>query len=294
MFSKTLAILSGVFLFLSGASPAAAAIPRPSGYVTDEAGLLTADQIASLNRELAEYEGRTSNQIVVLTVKSLDGQDIESYSIAVAEAWKPGQKGKDNGAILLVAPNEHKVRIEAGYGLEGVLTDAKSSEIIRNVIAPRFKTGDYYGGITEAVSAMEAVIANEFTAQDKIQEQAQSLLPIILMLLFFAGLVGLIHWTAGAMTGAVLSGGLQAITGSAGMGLFPAILLGFVLGALSPIFVRFFFGIFNGPSGGGWSGRSGWGGGGFGGGIGGFSGGGFGGFSGGGGGFGGGGASGSW
>jgi len=163
-----------------------AAIPQPAGYVTDLAGVLTAQQIASLNQSLSDYEQRTSNQIVVLIVKSLEGQDIESYSIAVAEAWKVGQKHKDNGTILLIAPSERKVRIEVGYGLEGVLTDAKSAEIIRNILAPRFRSGDYYGGITDAVSAMETVIAGEFTASRNDHQPVQSLLLIILLLLLFA------------------------------------------------------------------------------------------------------------
>jgi len=279
-------------LFIGALTTAHAAIPQPAGYVTDLAGLLTPQQIASLGQALSDYEQRTSNQIVVLTVKSLDGQDIESYSIAVAEAWKAGQKHKDNGAILLIAPNERNVRIEVGYGLEGVLTDAKSAEIIRNILAPHFRSGDYYGGITGAVSAMEAVIGGEFASEQHNPQQIQSLIPIILMLLFLAGLVGLIHWTAGAITGALLAGGLQALTGSVAFGLISAVLLGLLLGAIAPFFLKLFFYSLGAPMGGGrWNSRSGYGGfGGFG--DGGFGGGG--GFSGGGGGFGGGGASGSW
>jgi len=281
-----LAILFAIGTF----APVWAAVPQPAGYVTDEAGILTPQQIASLDRALSEYEQRTSNQIVVLTVKSLEGQDIESYSIAVAEAWKAGQKHKDNGAILIVAPNEHRVRIEVGYGLEGVLTDARSAEIIRNILAPRFRSGDYDGGITEAVSAMEAVIGGEFTAEQKAPEQVQSFFPILVMLLFFAGLIGLIHWSAGAIAGGFLAGGFKMLAGLAGIGLIPAVILGLLFGAVAPFFLKLFFGFYGGPmGGGGWSGRSGFGG--FGGGLGG---GGFGGFSGGGGGFGGGGASGRW
>jgi uncharacterized protein len=241
-----------------------------------------------LDQALSEYEQRTTNQIVVLTVKSLEGQDIESYSIAVAEAWKAGQKHKDNGAILIVAPNERKVRIEVGYGLEGVLTDAKSAQIIRNILAPRFREKNYYAGITAAVSEMEAVIGGEFSSDRNIEEPAPSLFPIIFMLLFAAGLAGLIHWIAGAVTGGLLAGGLQLFAGLGGIGLIPAVLLGLLIGGLAPFFLNLLFGFYGGAMGGGrWSGRSGFGGfgtGGFGGG----------GFSGGGGGFGGGGASGSW
>ncbi len=286
-------LLTGL-LFIGVITTTHAAIPQPTGSVTDLAGLLTPQEIASLDQALADYEQRTSNQIVVLTVKSLEGQDIESYSIAVAEAWKAGQKHKDNGVILLIAPNERKVRIEVGYGLEGVLTDAKSAEIIRNILLPHFPSGDYYGGITDAVSAMEAVIRGEFTAERHNPQPLQSLIPIILMLLFLSGLIGLIHWTAGAATGALLAGGLQAVTGLAGIGLTRAVFFGLMLGAIAQVFLKFFFGPFDRPpSGGIWSSRSGFGGlGGFGG----VGGGGFGGSRGfsGGGGFGGGGASGSW
>jgi len=268
-----------------------AAVPQPTGYVTDEAGLLTTQQIASLEEKLSDYERQTSNQIVVLTVKSLEGQDIESYSMAVAEAWKAGQKHKDNGAILVVAPNERKVRIEVGYGLEGVLTDAKSAQIIRNILVPRFQAGDYYAGINGAVAAMEAVIGGEFTSERKTPEPIESFFPILIMLLFFAGLIGLIHWAAGAVTGGLLAGGFKMLAGLGGIGLIPAVVLGILFGAVAPFFLKLFFGFYGGPMGGGrWSGRSGFGGfGGFGGGFGGGVG-----FSGGGGGFGGGGASGRW
>jgi len=275
-----------------GTAAALAAVPKPSGYVTDDAGLLTPQQISSLDQSLADYEQRTSNQLIVLTVKSLDGQDIESYSIAVAEAWKPGQKGRDNGAILVVAPNEHKVRIEVGYGLEGVLTDAQSAEIIRNILAPHFRAGDYYGGIVAAIAAMEAVIGGEFTAERQTRAPVTSFLPMLLLLLFVAGLVGLIHWMAGAATGAVLAGGLQSLAGLGGLGMIPAVAVGLLLGAIAPFLLKLLFSAYGGPVGGGsWNSRSGFGG------FGGFGGGGFGGgggFSGGGGGFGGGGASGSW
>ncbi len=292
-----LTCLLAACVVIGGPSTTRAAIPQPAGYVTDEAGLLTPQQIATLTHALAEYEQRTSNQIVVLTVKSLEGRDIESYSIAVAEAWKAGHKQKDNGAILLIAPNERKVRIEVGYGLEGVLTDARSAEIIRNILAPHFRSGDYDGGIAGAVSAMEAVIGGEFSAGRTIRQPALPLLPILLMLLFLAGLIGFIHWTAGAATGAVFAGGLQALAGAGGFGLIPAVVLGLLLGALAPFVLTLLSSSVGSPTGGGrWSGRSGYGGfGAFGGG--GFGGGGFGGgggFAGGGGGFGGGGASGSW
>jgi uncharacterized protein len=184
------------------------------------------------------------------------------------------------------------VRIEVGYGLEGVLTDAKSAQIIRNILVPRFQAGDYYGGINGAVSAMEAVIGEEFTGERKDREPVQSFFPILVMLLFFAGLIGLIHWTAGAVAGGFLAGGFKMLAGLGGIGLIPAVVLGFLLGAVAPFFLKLFFGFYGGPVGGGrWSGRSGFGG------FGGFGGGGFGGgggFSGGGGGFGGGGASGRW
>src|SRR5919109_359798 len=131
-------------------------VPALRGHVNDYAGILSAGAVQRLEQSLAEFERSDSTQIVVLTVPSLEGDSLEEFSIRVAEAWRIGQAGKDNGAILLVAKEERKVRIEVGRGLEGKLTDLVSGRIIRGEITPRFKAGDFDGGGVGRVIAIEA------------------------------------------------------------------------------------------------------------------------------------------
>jgi uncharacterized protein len=121
----------------------------------DRANLLSPGVRESLERSLSQYESQTGHQIVVHTTPSLEGLAIEDYSIQIAEAWKVGQKGLDNGVILTVAPNEHKLRIEVGYGLEGVLPDAIAARIIRDEITPRFRSSQMEAGIVAGVRAIE-------------------------------------------------------------------------------------------------------------------------------------------
>ncbi len=134
--------------------------------VHDDAHILKQETIDALEQRLKAYEDSTSNQIAILTVTSLDGEVLEEYSLKVAEAWKLGQKDKDNGVLLLIAVNDHKMRIEVGHGLEGVLTDAHSNRIIRNEMTPNFRNSDYDVGITAAVDAMIKSIGGEYSAED--------------------------------------------------------------------------------------------------------------------------------
>jgi uncharacterized protein len=134
--------------------------------VHDDAHVLKQETIDRLEKKLAQYEDSTSNQIAILIVSSLDGESIEDYSIKVAEAWKLGKKNKDNGVLLLIAVEDHNMRIEVGEGLEGVLTDAISSRIIRNEMAPHFRRGDYDSGITAAMDGIIKAIGGEYTADD--------------------------------------------------------------------------------------------------------------------------------
>lgn len=152
MFFKPAAVLSLLLALSLGA--VAFEVPELKTRVTDLSGTLTSNEKTSLEARLQELETTDSTQIAVLIIPSLEGESLESYSIRVVEAWKLGQKGKDNGALLLIALNDRKVRIEAGYGLEQVLTDLKSGRIIRNEITPRFKAGDYYGGIDAGITAI--------------------------------------------------------------------------------------------------------------------------------------------
>lgn len=139
---------------------AASNVPYLTGRVTDNAEILSASMSKSLTERLKAHEDRTGNQIAVLTVPSLEGESIEGYAEAVFKEWKLGQKGKDNGILLVVAPQDRRMRIEVGYGLEGVLPDSAAGSIIRNVITPKFKVGDYNGGVEAGVSAIIMVLEN--------------------------------------------------------------------------------------------------------------------------------------
>lgn len=135
---------------------------RPKGRVSDYVGLLTDEQIGMLNAKLQQFEERTTNQIAVAIFKSLEEENLEDFSIRLAEKWKIGTRGRDNGVILLIFLEDRKLRIEVGYGLEGALTDAIASSIIRNDIAPRFRLGDYYGGIESGVERIMEATTGEY------------------------------------------------------------------------------------------------------------------------------------
>src|ERR1700689_3032559 len=131
---------------------AATNFPPLTGRVVDQANILSPVTVADLERKLADLEQKSRIQLVVATVSSLDGEEIEPYANGLFRAWKLGDAKDNNGALLLIAPKERRVRIEVGYGLEGTLTDAVSSIIISNAIAPRFKAGDFNGGVTRGVA----------------------------------------------------------------------------------------------------------------------------------------------
>lgn len=154
------ALLVGLALCLSAS--AALKFPPLTGRVVDDAGILSANTRAQLTQMLDAQEQATTNQVVVATVKSLQGDEIRDYGYQLGRYWKLGQKGKDNGVLLLVAPNEHKVSIEVGYGLEGTLTDLLSHEIIQNRILPAFKQGDYDGGVTAGTQAILQVLGGSY------------------------------------------------------------------------------------------------------------------------------------
>lgn len=142
--------------------------------VMDTAGVLSGQQYSELDSYLRNLSRNTSVQIVVLTVNSLNGESIESYSMKHAEAWQLGKKGVDNGALLVVAMEEHDVRIETGYGTEGVLTDAKCARILRNVIIPEFKKGNYGEGIILGVKNMAGVITSDSSlVSESVMEETE-------------------------------------------------------------------------------------------------------------------------
>ncbi len=144
----------GACLAVAAPLQAAPSFPALTGRVVDEAGILSADAQAQLTSMLAQQEQQTHVQVVVATVKSLQGYPIEDYGYQLGRHWGIGQKGTNNGAILLIAPAEHKIRIEVGYGLEGQLTDAQSKVIIDRIITPAFKRGDYDQGVIDGTTAI--------------------------------------------------------------------------------------------------------------------------------------------
>jgi len=273
------------------ASPAAALdVPPFTGQIVDAAHLLPADLAASLSVELEAHERRTGNQVAVLTLPSLQGEPLEEFSHRVATTWKLGQKGTDNGVLILVVPGDRKVRIEVGYGLEGTLTDARSSRIIREEMLPKFRAGDYAGGVAAGVKAVLGTIEGTYTAPTRNGRDTLSTAGGPRGIFFLAVAVGLltaaILWSQGTAKGS-LSGSIMAFLLAHSTGLLLAI--------AAALIVMIFLLLLMMASGGGRRparGSGGWGGGSFGE----FSGGGGwgGGFSGGGGSFGGGGASGSW
>src|ERR1700680_4896466 len=143
------------------AAAADVAVPPLSGRVVDQTGTLSSGDIASLTQTLKDLEARKGSQLAVLIVPTTAPETIEQYSIRVAEAWKIGRKKIDDGALLVVAKDDRKLRIEVGYGLEGALTDVTAKRIIDEVITPKFKNGDFAGGISAGVDRIIRVIAGE-------------------------------------------------------------------------------------------------------------------------------------
>jgi len=281
-------------------------IPFLSGRIVDEANLLTPDARQRIEPKLAAFEQRTGAQVVVLTIESLQGDPIEDFTIRVAQTWKLGQQGKDNGAIFLIAKEERQMRIEVGYGLEPELTDAESGRILDNIVRPAFRQGDFAGGIEQGVDAILAALGGaEVPAEPAVPVPTQVPAGFKLILIFVLATFSLIAVTAGGCQSWFLYLFLMPFYLAFGSAVFPAFGFAPVIAwiVLFPI-LKAIFGRSGGSrrfaSRGGWGGPfwgGGFGGGGFGG-RGGFGGGfgsgGGGGFSGGGGRFGGGGASGSW
>lgn len=283
-------ILLFILLFLLPAAAHALDVPQLQGRVNDYAGILSPQGKSAVERELAALEQSDSTQVVVLTVPTLQGASLEEFSIRVAEAWRIGQKGLDNGAILLVAKAERKIRIEVGRGLEGKLTDLVSGRIIRDRIAPRFKAGDFDGGILAGVQAVGQVVRGEYQAKgEALRHARKSAPPIYAFLIFLLVAVVFLGSISRILGGVAGAAGLPLVAWFLYPGLTLVLLAGLaVAGFVLGLVVTLLFGGgggFGGPFFGGWyGGGGGWGG----------SSGGDGGFSGGGGDFGGGGASGEW
>ena len=274
-----------------GAASADVAVPPLTGRVVDLTGTLSSGDIAALTQTLKSLESRKGSQIAVLIVPTTQPESIEQYSIRAAEAWKIGRKKIDDGALLVVAKNDHRLRIEVGYGLEGSLTDVTSRRIIDEVMAPRFKSGDFAGGISAGIDRIIGVAGGEpLPAPIRPQQDSDFVShidpfnPFLIVAVIVVGAI--FRGVLGRLFGSLATGGLvAAIFWFAAASLALSMISGMIA------FLITLFGDAMTSSGGAGRGR-GWVGGGYSGGIGGSSDGG--GFSGGGGSFGGGGASGSW
>ncbi len=174
--------------------------PPLTGRVVDAAHVLAAGTLAALDAKLAAQEAKATDQLVVATVPSLQGTSIEDYANRLFRTWQIGQAKKNNGVLLLVAPNERKVRIEVGYGLEGILTDAVSATIIRNAIVPAFKSGDMAAGIVKGTDAILEILnldpdeakarAKKLESSDWTEEEVDNLIFLAVMVIF----MGFIIW----------------------------------------------------------------------------------------------------
>lgn len=155
-------------------------VPSIKDPVTDLTNTLSAEHYQQLRSQILQFEDSTSNQLVLLMIPSLDGGEIRDYGIQVLEKNKIGQKGKDNGILLLVVKDDRKVSIEVGYGLEGVLTDAVCNQIIRNEILPQFRDGNYYEGISSAVASLVLVTKGEYTSDRKSKRKQSDWFSVII------------------------------------------------------------------------------------------------------------------
>jgi uncharacterized protein len=290
-------------LLLTAAAFAQDTVPVPalSSPVTDLTQTLTPDQRAALDSRLRAYEAEKGTQIAVLIVPTTQPESIEQYSIRVADQWKIGRQGADDGVILLVAKNDRTVRIEVGTGLEGAVPDVLANRIISQVIVPRFREGDFAGGINEAITRITALLEGEALPEPERRSSRGpegvggigNALPVLLMFVFIGS--GILRGMLGRVGGASATAGIAGVL----MWLLTSVLAISIFAAV----IAFVFSLISGGGGGGFGGgrrgwtnrrRGGWMGGGLGGGWGGGGLGGGGGWSGGGGGFSGGGASGRW
>ena len=287
------ALLMLLFVCLTSSSALAIEVPALKGRVNDYAGLLSGATISQLDTVLVNLESTDSTQIVVLTIPSLDGDSLEDFSLRVAEKWKVGRGKIDNGALLVIARDERKLRIEVGYGLEGVLTDSVSGQIIRNIITPHFRQGNFNQGVIDGVGAMIATVKGEYRPSAARQEPGKGggdlggLITSLVFIFFFFGSMFKKNKLLAAAIGGLFSplAGFF-LFGMSGLALLALIFIGIVGGLVASSMASASSGRNSGsrsggfyvPTGGGFGGSSG----------------GFGGFSGGGGGFGGGGASGGW
>jgi uncharacterized protein len=207
-------IVALVLCFAFGAA-AEVAVPALSGRVVDQTGTLSSSDVASLDQTLKDFEARKGSQIAVLIVPTTEPEAIEQYSIRVAEAWKIGRKKIDDGAILVVAKNDRKLRIEVGYGLEGALTDITTNRIIDEIITPKFRSGDFAGGISAGVDQIIRVVNGESLPAPQQPRQSSVLFgqidpfnPFVIVGVLVLG--GILRGLLGRLLGSIATGGMVA------------------------------------------------------------------------------------
>ena len=263
------AIVAALFLALTFPASADVAVPQLTGRVVDQTGTLSSTDVASLSQKLRDFESRKGSQIAVLIVPTTQPETIEQFSIRVAEAWKIGRAKVDDGAILVVVKNDRHLRIEVGYGLEGALTDVTSRRIIDEIITPKFRTGDFGGGISDGVDRMIRVIDGEplpVPSPTVNFGNLDDLAPIFIVTLFASiGVGGVFRAMLGRLLGSLVTGGIIAgltwlILGSFALAAAVGV-LGFIIGFVADLFSAITPGTgrsrggswSSGSSGGGWS-----------------------------------------
>jgi uncharacterized protein len=180
------ALAAYFFLFFAAIALAAPNYPALTGRIVDQAGILQASTKAGLQSKLKDLEDKSGIQLVVATIKSLEGQDVESYANGLFRFWKLGEAKKNNGVLFLVAPGDRKMRIEVGYGLEGTLTDALSKVILTSAVAPKFKAGDFNAGVERGVEGIIEVLSGDSAEWVKKVPPAPTLFDQLLPFLIFA------------------------------------------------------------------------------------------------------------
>jgi uncharacterized protein len=215
--SRAKAVLLALFLCWTQAALADTEVPELKGRVVDLTNTLNASYIETLNQRIHSFEQRKGSQIAILIVPTTQPETIEQYSIRAAETWKIGRKKIDDGALLVIAKNDHKLRIEVGYGLEGALTDITSRRIIDEVIAPRFKEGDFAGGISEGLTRMIGVIDGEPLPKPAPEASHSSELPYWVLnpfnpftIIFVLAVGAISRSVLGRLAGAGMAGGIIA------------------------------------------------------------------------------------
>jgi uncharacterized protein len=263
------AVLLALFLCWTQAALADVAVPPLTGRVVDLTGTLSNAEIAAQSQRLAELEKRKGSQIAILIVPTTQPETIEQYSIRVAEAWKIGRRKIDDGALMVIAKNDHKLRIEVGYGLEGALTDVTARRIIDEVIAPRFRSGDFVGGINAGLTRIIGVIDGEplpapapeaSHGQDLDWNTLSSFAPFFIVGAIVVG--GFLRALFGTLLGSAAAGG---IVGVIAWLLAGSLALAVVTGGVAFVFVLIAGSFASmgppgrgyGPSAGGWSGSGG-------------------------------------